>query len=197
MLSHNIWSLVAVLLANIVVFVCLKPIATLRTFVAHHRLITRVQLFRAAGLLMLLVAVSHAQTPGVVTHDGDWVIAQRLAAQNGLVEYSKGEDGLLVPHKNVMWQFDTGYKPLDNILNLLWNNCGKLLLLAIVIFVMIVLRQHSEISLHGTPRTSKYERAFVVPGGMHSGYDDVPVRVMQDMMMHNTTMSILNMNNQL
>lgn len=136
-------AVVLALALNVIAFFYLKAWRPVVDLVKWFRLSRQIRAMRVAGLLMLLfmVAPVHAQTAKTtakvdswawnaqtgVVRDGDWTATESVLRSQG---YSRGEDGLIY---KIEPQDITGYPALDNALRYVWNNCGKL----IVVFLLL------------------------------------------------------------
>lgn len=102
--------------------------------------------------------------------------------------YSDG-DTAIAKHMVDQYEDYTGYPWLDKTLHGIWNNLGKLLILAVVMFLMVQFgggaRESNDTDIEGmldpdyrTGFVNDYhgDKAFEVPDGMESAHRSVPVR---------------------
>lgn len=160
------WLLIVVLVANVAVTLYLKPWVQVANWFASVRLMRQINAFRVAGLLLLLVAV-----PALPAH------AQQIVGSAG---YSDG-DALLAQ------QFQQRAKP-DAFDQMVWNNWFWFVGGAVAIFLFLQFAGGKESNdtdvedmLDPDYRTgfvTNYhgDEAFIVPDGMNSEYEPVPVR---------------------
>jgi hypothetical protein len=132
----------ACLALNIAAFFYLHAWRPILDFVRALHQIRMIRAFRVAGLLLLMLAVNvmpvHAQTTDVsktryFTTDTGW---------------SDGDDALLKKFQaDVQRESEiTGYPPLDNGIRYVWNNCGKLMAIFVLLAAISMFR--SKLDLH-------------------------------------------------
>jgi hypothetical protein len=149
----------AVLLAlalNIVAFFYLQAWLPIVHLVRSVRLSRQIRAYRVAGLLLLLFAVSvmpvHAQGPEAGRkHALGYQYLHSNSKPSRLiiapVVYSDGDDALLQKFQyDVQHESDiTGYLPVDNAIRYVWNNCGKLMIIFLLLAVVSMLRSKLEL----------------------------------------------------
>ena len=114
-----------------------RPVVDLWKWV---RLSRQIRAMRIAGLLLLLLTVNvtpvHAQTAKV----DSWA----WNAGSGVAR-SDGDDMLVAKYQHdTQAQDTTGYPVLDNALRYVWNNCGKLMVVFLLLAVASMLRSKLE-----------------------------------------------------
>lgn len=130
----------------------------------------------------------------VVWRDADYEAARGIAKANGVdvsawdyPEYSRGNDKTLQAQTDYFGPFTTGNLSVDKVLGFLWRNAGALTVLALVCFLIVHFGSRSEHDatdvdyLHDSQERivdGNYhgDEAFIVPDGMNSEYEPVPVR---------------------
>jgi hypothetical protein len=178
----------------------LAPVTAVKDYFAARRGKKMLDIYRSAGLLLLLVAVAQGQTglpankqeivTGVI-RDADWEMARGIAKANGIdtsawgwnaqaglvnTQYSRGEDKLLEPK----------LQP-SKIDKFVFGNWYWIVGAVVVIFLFLQFggsKEHDATNIHEFTDAGirvvdgdyHGDDAFEVPDGMHSAHQIVPVR---------------------
>ena len=177
----------------------LSPVATAKAYLAARRGSKALAAYRAAGLLVLILAASiaHGQTPclkpnGVLDRQCE---ARRILAETRIYQrttgvYSDGDDVLMQKYQHDDDMFGpstTGSPALDATLRFIWNRAGSLFVFGLMCVALAYLARKSEHDATNVDVHNDYyarvvegdyhgDDAFEVPDGMHSEHMPVPVR---------------------